>query len=52
MKMSEKELNLRVAETVWKEHRWSDQTFNEGDYHGNPVRFRNIGVIQQDSDGP
>jgi hypothetical protein len=30
--LSEKELNLRVAETLWKEHQWSGQTFNDGDY--------------------
>jgi len=31
-KVSEKERNLRVAETLWKEHQWSGQTFNDGDY--------------------
>ena len=30
--MSEKELNLRVAETLWKEHEWSGRTFNDGEY--------------------
>ena len=30
--MSEKERNLRVAEALRREHRWSGQTFNEGDY--------------------
>ncbi|MBP89541.1 MAG: hypothetical protein CMJ64_23000 [Planctomycetaceae bacterium] len=30
--MSEKERNLRVAETLRREHRWSGQTFNDGDY--------------------
>lgn len=30
--MSKKELNLRVAETLWKEHRCNDQTVNDSDY--------------------
>jgi hypothetical protein len=30
--VSEKELNLRVAEALWKEHQWSGQTFSDGDY--------------------
>jgi hypothetical protein len=30
--MSDKERNLRVAEAIRREHRWSGQTFNDGDY--------------------
>lgn len=30
--MSEREVNLRVAETLWKEHQWSGQTVRDGDY--------------------
>ena len=30
--MSENERNLRVAETLRREHRWGGRTFREGDY--------------------
>jgi hypothetical protein len=30
--MSEKERNLRVAETLRREHRWSGKAVNEGDF--------------------
>jgi len=30
--LSEKERNLRVTETLRREHRWGGRTFNDGDY--------------------
>lgn len=43
--MSERERNLRVAEVLRREHRWSGQTFKDGDYvallDGNVVAVAN-----------